>query len=221
MEFHADKGGILAKISFAITTHNENGYIRTLIDQLAEFIKAGKEDCEVVVLDDFSDSKETLQILVEIAEYPNVSVYRRKFAGDFAEHKNYLSGLCRGEYIFQLDADERLAPTLLDFLPSILIENSEVDLFLVPRINIVDGLTQAHIDAWGWSVNEHGWVQWPDYQTRIYRNKPSIRWVGKVHERIQGFGTYAYLPAEESYCIIHHKTIERQEQQNKFYSAIH
>lgn len=207
-------------ISFAVCTHNERGYIRTLIDQLTAFIETNERDDEVVVLDDLSDNKETLDILVEIAEHPCVTVYRRKFARDFGAHKNYLNNLCKNDFIFQIDADERLAPELLSNLPTILSSNPEVDLFFIPRINTVEGLTQAHVDAWSWKVNDRGWIQWPDYQSRLFRRKPNIMWSGKVHERIVGFSKYAYLPAEESYSIIHHKTIQRQETQNAFYSQL-
>lgn len=210
------------KISFAVTVHNEGEYVRTLLAQLTSYIEGNRLDYEIVVLDDISDDPATLPILLEFAEHKCVTVYKRKFMGDFADHKNYLNGLCKGDYIFQIDADERLVPELLDVLPAIIETNSDVDLFFVPRINTVEGLTPTHVKAWGWQLNERGWVQWPDYQTRIYRNDPKrIAWVGKVHERIHGFDKFAYLPADELFCIIHHKTITRQEKQNELYSTIH
>ena len=61
---------------------------------------------------------------------------------------------------------------------------------------------------------------WPDFQTRIYRNDPEIVWTGKVHERIQGYKSYGTLPEEESFAILHHKHIDRQEAQNAFYDQI-
>ena len=57
-------------------------------------------------------------------------------------------------------------------------------MFLVPRVNTVDGLTQEHINKWRWNVNKKGWVNWPDYQTRIIQNSPKIKWQNKVHEQI-------------------------------------
>ena len=60
----------------------------------------------------------------------------------------------------------------------------------------------------------------PDYQSRIYRNTPEIRWKNKVHEVLDGYKTLSYLPQDEEWCLYHHKNIERQERQNEFYNRI-
>ena len=54
--------------------------------------------------------------------------------------------------------------------------NPGTDIFWVPRINTVKGLTQEHIDKWGWRVDDQGWVNFPDWQMRIYRNDDNIYW---------------------------------------------
>lgn len=209
------------KVSFAVTVHNEGKYIEALLSQLSAFVAKQNTD-EIVILDDFSDDASTVASLAKYKVQPHVSYHQHALNRDFSAQKNHLNSLCSGDYIFQLDADELLATELLENLHDILEMNVLVDLFLVPRINTVEGLTQAHIQAWGWTVNEKGWIQWPDYQTRLYRNVPDrIKWVGKVHERIVGFDRHAHLPASEEYCIIHAKTIARQEAQNTFYSDIH
>ena len=105
-------------------------------------------------------------------------------------------------------------------LEDILETNIDKDLIVVPRINTVEGLTEAHIQKWGWNVNEKGWVNFPDYQTRLYRRTSEIEWSGKVHERIVGYNTLSVLPQEEEYCLYHHKQIERQEKQNDYYETI-
>jgi hypothetical protein len=103
-------------------------------------------------------------------------------------------------------------------LNQILELNPKVDLIFVPRINTVNGITQEHIDKWGWRLNEKGWVNFPDAQGRIYRK--GMTWYGKVHERIIGGQKFSSLPNDEEYCIQHHKTIDRQEKQNKYYSGL-
>ena len=90
----------------------------------------------------------------------------------------------------------------------------------MPRVNTVTGLTQEHIQKWGWNVNENGWVNWPDYQTRIYRKSPEIKWVNKVHERLGGQKEFAYIPMEEEWALYHPKTIERPEKQNNYYETL-
>ena len=98
--------------------------------------------------------------------------------------------------------------------------NPEVDIFWVPRINKVEGLTQAHIDKWGWNVDPKGRVNFPDYQCRILRNIKEIKWENKVHEVLKGHKTESHLPANNEFCIHHPKTIERQEKQNEFYNTL-
>ena len=142
------------------------------------------------------------------------------FNGHFADWKNKLNSFCTGDYIFQIDADEIPNEFLVKNLKTILNSNS-VDMLVVPRKNIVKGLTQEHINAWGWNVNEKGWVNWPDQQKRIYRNDPKIQWSGhQVHGMVEGYDNFAVLPLEEGFSITHNKTIERQVKQNERYSKI-
>ena len=124
-------------------------------------------------------------------------------------------------YIFQIDADEVPNELLIQHLPELLELNPDNDVYLVPRINTVTGLTEEHIKKWGWNVNVMGWVNWPDYQWRIYKNSPEIKWINKVHERLEGFKTYSMLPADtEALSLYHPKTIEKQEKQNELYENI-
>ena len=145
--------------------------------------------------------------------------HKGKFEGHFADWKNKLASFCTGDYIFQIDADEMISPYMVDNIRMVLQYNS-VDIIKVPRINTVTGLTQKHINKWRWGINEKGWVNFPDFQWRIYKNNGKIKWVNKVHEVLEGYKTMSYLPTEEPWCLQHPKTIERQEKQNELYSKI-
>ena len=68
--------------------------------------------------------------------------------------------------------------------------------------------------------NENGWINFPDYQWRIYRNYRSIQWINKVHERLVGFKAITCLPANERFALNHKKTISRQVKQNLFYEQL-
>ena len=59
---------------------------------------------------------------------------------------------------------------------------------------------------------------WPDYQFRIFRNTPTIRFQKRLHERIDGFNAYALLPTEEDWALYHDKTIETQIKTNLRYN---
>lgn len=206
------------KLSFAVTVSTELKEVTKLLELLSKKPK----DTEIVVQFDSSNTT------TDVVEFLNTSLIDGKIDklvsfplnGDFANFKNHLNQNCIGEFIYQLDADELIDEKFLKQLPKVLNSNEDIDMFFVPRINTVTGLTEAHIQKWGWNVNEKGWVNFPDVQTRIYKNKQSIFWAGKVHERIQGFDSYSILPAEEIFCILHHKDIDRQEKQNALYDTI-
>jgi len=199
------------KLSYGITVHNEHEELNQLLELLTTHID--QED-EIIIVDDFSN-QETQNI---IKKY-NVKHYQRKLDGDFATHKNFVIEKCTGDYIFAIDADEYPNITLLQQLKQVL-EINQVDLIWVPRINTVEGITEQHIKQWGWRVTEQGWVNYPDYQSRIFRRDENIRWVGKVHEQIKGAQTYSHLPPHEELSLYHPKTIQKQEQQNQLYSEM-
>ena len=116
---------------------------------------------------------------------------------------------------------QSLSETFSRVIHEVLDANDGIDLIAVPRVNIVKGLEQNDIIQWHWQVNSQGWVNWPDPQHRIFRNKPEVKWVNKVHEVIVGWKTYAELPSEDdSYALYHIKNIDRQRKQNEFYSKI-
>ena len=204
-------------ISFGITTKNEGAYIQDLLNQLIPYCETTGD--EIVVVDDYSDDEFTRSILDANHSLGNIKLFQHHLNNDFAVHKNFLSEQCTGDYIFQVDADETFHPNLLTYLHDI-VDNNDIDLFLIPRINVVTGLTDEDIQRWGWQVNENGWVAYPDYQTRLFRNHVDIRWEGKVHERIVGHKTMAPFPAEEEWSLYHIKDIIRQRQQNNFYSTL-
>ena len=188
--------------------------------RLVNFLLSNKrEQDEIVILfDKQNGSQEVRQYVSDLPK--QITVKRDKFLGHFADWKNLLTSFCKGDYIFQIDADEVPCTPLIESLPSILESNPELDVLLVPRVNTVEGLTQEHIHKWGWNVNSEGWVNWPDFQWRIYRNTPNVKWKNKVHEVLEGYKTYTTLPMEEDYSLYHPKTIERQERQNNYYDTL-
>jgi glycosyltransferase involved in cell wall biosynthesis len=206
------------KLSYAITACNEHEEIIRLVTQLLNYKEENSEI--VVLLDTPKSTPEMIEYLELQANADKITVIESEFSGDFAQWKNFLNSNCKGEWIFQLDADEYLEPDLIVNLEELLNANEDKDLVVVPRINTVEGLTPQHIQKWGWNVNEKGWVNFPDVQTRIYKNKDTIGWQGKVHERIVGFESYTAFPLDEIYCIKHPKTIERQEKQNDYYDTL-
>ena len=207
------------KISYAIPVCNEEAEIEKLLNFLEA--KISKED-EVIVLFDTHNGSQSVENYLR-AKTVNPTFfqwYPYHFDGHFANMKNHLKSLCTGDWIFQIDADELPHESLIENLREVLKLNPTTEMFLVPRVNIVDGLTQEHVNKWRWNVNEKGWVNWPDYQTRIIQNGSKIKWQNKVHEQIVGISTKGALPMEEEWCLYHPKNIKRQEAQNAFYDTL-
>jgi hypothetical protein len=205
------------KISYAIPVCNEHIEIQRLVSFL---LKHKQSNDEIVIMFDSKNGSKAVEeylrshsVNVEFQWYPN------EFDGHFGNMKNKLNSLCSGDYIFQIDADELPDIGLMENIHGIL-ELNDVDVILVPRVNTVAGLTDEHIQKWGWNVNSDGWVNWPDMQWRLYKNSDNIKWINKVHEQLDGFKTISHLPLQEELALHHPKTIERQEKQNEYYDTL-
>lgn len=211
---------MIINVTYAITVCNEHEEITKLINFLHPRIK--KDDEILIQYDEDSVTQEVMDYLNVIKQlHPaQIKVIGFPLNNDFASYKNNLKNHAKGIFILQIDADEIPSEYLVENLSDFLLANKDVDLFFIPRINTVEGLTKEHIQKWGWKINEKGWVNFPDYQTRLYRRTSEIEWDGKVHERIKGYNTISVLPQEEEYCLLHHKQIERQEKQNAYYDTI-
>jgi hypothetical protein len=209
------------KIGYFITACNEYEELKKLLILLRTNID--KNDCIGVLLDENNVTEEVDSLCNQFL-VPDNEAFRVIYSNldnDFASFKNlgyHLFDDC--DWIFNIDADELPSSILIQNIKQIIDINPETELIYVPRINTVEGLTQDHINKWRWQVNEEGWVNWPDYQGRIYKRSPMIEWKGKVHERIEGMKKYSHLPAKEEFAFHHPKTIDRQERQNKFYETL-
>ena len=205
------------KISYAITVCNEIEEITKLLNYLQLHIR--NEDEIVIQYDDESVTPDVLEYLNLQKMIHNYTIIGFPLNKDFASFKNNLKSNCTKDYIFQIDADEIPHDFLIDSIGDVLDDNP-VDIVFVPRVNTVEGLTQEHIQKWKWNVNEKGWVNWPDYQARIYKITDDIEWGNKVHETLTGYDTFSNFPAEEHWALYHPKKIDRQEKQNQFYETI-
>ena len=123
-------------------------------------------------------------------------------------------------YIFNLDADEDYPENAFPMLRSLVSNNPQYDLFNLARINIVEDLTLSDIKKYGWFVNGDGWVNWPDFQSRLYKNNGNIKWRGVVHENLSGATNIANIQPDPSTAILHYKHIDRQRIQNNLYDKI-
>ena len=206
------------KISYGITVHNEAQELKRLLEVLHKNID---DTDEVVICVDGDDDPVRFELDVYSKKfsdsYKSMKVYQRKLDKDFAAHKNSVIENSTGNYVFHIDADEYPNEILLQQLKQILEMNS-VDLIWIPSVNTIEGMEQHHIQKWGWRVTENNWVNYPDYQARVFRRDSEIFWTRPLHEYITGCKTQAHLPPHEELSLYHPKTIEKQEKQNMFYN---
>jgi glycosyltransferase involved in cell wall biosynthesis len=204
-------------ISYAITVCNEIEELTKLLNFLQNTMR---EDDEIVVqYDETSVTQEVLEYLDIMQKMHKYTIVGFPLNKDFGTFKNNLKNHCTKDYIFSIDADEIPHENLISWLPNVL-EDNPVDVVFVPRVNTVEGLTQEHIQKWGWKVNDKGWVNYPDYQLRVYKRTDEVEWRNKVHETLTGYNTFSNFPSEEEWSLYHPKEIQRQEKQNEFYSTI-
>ena len=206
-------------ISYGITVYNEADELNRLLEILIH--KTDEED-EIVICVDGDDDGVRFVLdswTQQYAHSKTIKVYQRTLNKDFAAQKNSVIENCKGDYIFHLDADEYPHEILLSQIKQIL-EVNEVDLVWLPRVNTVEGITNEHCVKWGWRINDKGWINYPDYQARVFKRSKDIKWIRPVHEYITGSKTYAHLPPHEELSLYHPKTIDKQEEQNNFYRSI-
>lgn len=211
-------------ISFLVTCHNETVTLDNLLERL--ILYKDKND-EIIVLDDYSDNETTKKVLDSYRNVENLFIYQHALNKNYGEHKNYGNKLCKSKWIFQLDADELPNKELLTYIKDIILSNPNVELFIFPRINDFKGVTIEHAKTWGWRLtvlqnceesSDRPVINWPDFQGRLYKNSPSIKWDRRLHEKLEGYKIKSHLPATIDWAIYHDKTIETQMDTNKRYN---
>ena len=205
------------KISYAITVCNEEVELQNLVTFLLKHKEL--QDEIVITYDSKNGSKGVEEYLRSHSVNGEFNWHPFEFEDNFSDLKNYTKKMSSGDYVFHIDADEIPHEILMEQIHTIL-ETNDVDLIWIPRVNTVEGLTEEWTRKWGWRVSEKGWVNFPDYQARVFRNREDICWKGKVHEYIDGCKTYAHLPTHEELSLYHHKSIDKQVKQNTLYEGL-
>jgi glycosyltransferase involved in cell wall biosynthesis len=201
-------------LSYLVTCHNETSSLDKLLSKL---VQNKKDNHEIVLLDDYSDNPESLEIIQKYKE--KTSFHQHKLDRNYGAHKNYGIEQCKGTWIFQLDGDEYPTDLLLENIDVVLESNVDNEVLWLPRLNYFTGVTELDVKTWGWNYQD-GMINFPDYQSRIYRNLSHIRYQRRLHEKVEGFKSYTFVPPQKDYAIVHEKTIEKQRQTNLNYNKL-
>lgn len=155
-------------LSVVIVTHNEENNIRAALES-AEWAD------EIVVLDSFSTDR-----TVEIAREYTDRVYQEEWRG-FSGQKSRAVTLAVNDWVFVLDADERITGELADEIRGIMQEGPGRDGYYCPRKNHFAGREIRH----------GGW--WPDYSIRLFDRRRGAFGDRAVHEAVTLAGEAGYL----------------------------
>jgi glycosyltransferase involved in cell wall biosynthesis len=149
----------MPKCSVTIVTLNEAAHIGAAIDSVA-----WADD--IVVVDSGSTDG-----TVDIARAKGATVIHRDWPG-WVDQKNFAADRAAHDWIFSLDADERVPPPLAGEIRELLSGEPPMRGYRVPRVTF-------HLGKWIRTTDFY-----PDYQTRLYDRRTG-RWRGKyVHESV-------------------------------------
>lgn len=193
----------LPSICYAVTASDEEEELSLLLNQLSRYVRA--ED-EILLLLDSSSVTSQVKAVVDSYRDKIDTLIESPLEQDFARFKNHIIAHTEKDYIFQIDADELLSPYLIENLPSYLWANADVEMFRIARINLLIDDDKPLI-TWHElsSVKEEDYINFPDYQYRIFKNKTQVRWIRSLHEILSGYKTYSYLPKDKALSLLHSK----------------
>ena len=203
------------KITYAICVCSEYKELYSLLNFLIK--NKDQEDDINVLVDSKNVTPQVREVLVKFSSF--VDVHERPFCGNFATHRNFQNSKCTGHYIFTIDADEIPQEVLIKGIKRLVLETGG-DMFYVPRINICPGYTEEWLKKLNFQVNNAGWINWPDWQGRLFKNSPTITWGKNLHESIRGFTKPVRLDENPNLALWHIKTVEKQDSQDHFYKAL-
>lgn len=152
---------MMKQLSALVLTYNEEKNIADCLDSISWIEK-------IIVVDSYSDDQ-TEKIC---QHYNNVDFYKNEFK-DFASQRNFGLDKIETDWVFVVDADERVTETLKNEIKEVL-QSSSAEGYEIARKNYFLG-------KW---IKYCGW--YPDYTLRLFKSK--CRYSGLVHEspRISG-----------------------------------
>jgi tetratricopeptide (TPR) repeat protein len=115
---------------------------------------------EIVIVD--TGSKDGT---LNIAKCFTNKIYSYEWSDDFSAARNFAISKCTGQWIFSLDADEKL-DSQSGSLRQLIMDNPEAEAFLLPLLVCV-GATDERFSV-----------------VRLFRNNAEYRFAGKIHEQV-------------------------------------
>lgn len=176
----------MVKISVVINTLNEERNLPRALDSVKDFAD------EVVVVDMRSEDR-----TIEIATQFGAKVFGHERMGYVEPARNFAIQKARGDWIFILDADEKLPMSLAKWIKNE-IKAPKADYYRIPRKNVIFGKWIRH-SRW-----------WPDHNIRFFK-KGAVSWSEIIHSVPTTTGSGLDVFAEPDLAIVHYhyETIEQ------------
>ncbi len=194
-----------AKISACVITQDE----AALLDKCLANIK-GYVD-EIVIVDGGSSDNS-----VDIASKYTDKIFFRKF-DNHMNQKNFAIEHATHDWILIEDTDEYYEYGFLNNMKRYISQNSTVDMFMTPRINIIEDLDEDLVKKYGFNVQPFfKWINYPDSQERLFKSHLRHS-VHPVHHHVIGYQNAYFVYGLHS---IHIKNKSKQIFQNERYKEI-
>ncbi len=157
-------------ISAIIITKNEEKMIEDSLKSL-DWVD------EILVVDTGNTDKTN-----EIAKRNGAKVVKYIGNGSFADWRNEGLKYAKGDWIFYIDADERVSKFLQE---EILLKTKDktenINAYAIPRRNFIFHKEFKHSG------------QYPDYQKRLFKKSELVKWTGEVHEEPEFKGKLGHI----------------------------
>jgi len=139
-------------ISYSVTVCTEFIEIQRLVRFLLQHKRP--QDSIVVLFDEANGDPEVESFLRTHSLNGEFTWFKGRFDRDFAKWKNLLKSYCSADYSINIDADEMPTVEFMQYIPQI-IEENDIDVIAVPRLNTVEGIGLSHILKWNWIVSKN------------------------------------------------------------------
>jgi glycosyltransferase involved in cell wall biosynthesis len=171
-----------------------------------------KQDCEIYLLADYKSPITINNLKKEFG----VKVIQHELNNDFASHRNFaINKMNDGDWIIMIDGDEVVDDKFIARLDQFLDHNPLTDAVALARINTYgDEFVIPPVD-WDKPTGD----QYPDYQVRVFKKTPHVKYEGLVHEQLTNYNVRSNTELREL-TILHHKSYEKHQKSNDYYEVL-
>ena len=165
----------MSGVSVIILAKNEEHQIAECIESINKYNFAD----EILLIDDLSTDK-----TAEISEHLGAKIIQHPMNGNWGAQWNFAISQAKFEWVFFIDADERMTEKLGKHVREIVDENDQRFAYYVARLNYL----------YGQKITHGGWF--PDYALRFFP-KEGAHVEGFIHQKTYHPRTEKKLPSSE------------------------